>query len=295
MTTEPVTIDLTILFALATEAQLGTKSVAALLAHFGDPAAIWDCGIDEVAQVAHLSGEAVERLATARGLTDALAEELELIIAAGTTPISITDARYPKRLLRLPDPPTIIYVRGSLPTEDMTAVAVVGTHLADAEGIAEAVAWGKGLAQRDVVVVSGLARGIDGGAHTGALAGDGQTLAVLGAGFNHIYPPEHCTLAEEIERHGALISEHPPATPLTKQRLVYRNRLIVALADAVVVVRLHPAKSGGSMEAIRRARDLACPTFLVATDAGAGTRQAVADGAIPIGHLPDFDLVLKYL
>jgi len=295
MATASVTIDLTILFALATEAQLGPKSVAALLAHFGEPSAIWDCGIDEVAQIAHLSGEAVERLATARGLTDALAEELELIIAAGTTPISITDARYPQRLLRLPDPPTIIYVRGTLPAEDRIAVAVVGTHLADAEGIAEAVAWGKGLAQRDVVVVSGLARGIDGGAHTGALAGDGQTLAVLGAGFNHIYPPEHCTLAEEIERHGALISEHPPFTPLTKQRLVYRNRLIVALADAVVVVRLHPAKAGGSMEAIRRARDLACPTYLVATDTGPGTRQAVADGAIPIGHLPDYDLVLKYL
>ncbi|MEW5702813.1 MAG: DNA-processing protein DprA [Candidatus Zixiibacteriota bacterium] len=294
MTTESVTIDLTILYALSTEAQLGPKTVAALLAHFGDPAAIWDSGIDDVARVARLTKDGMERLATARGLTDALAEDLTLIVASGTAPIGIHDPRYPHRLTRLPDPPTILYVRGTIPDESATAIAVVGSHEADAEGIAEAVAWGKGLAERDVTVVSGLARGIDGGAHAGALAGGGRTVAVLGAGFEHIYPPEHGTLADEIERQGALVSEYSPREPLTKGRLIYRNRLIAALADAVVVVRLR-ANARGSMEVIRRARDLACPVFLVATDTGSESQQAVADGAIPMGQRPDFDLVLKYL
>ncbi|MBI5868785.1 MAG: DNA-protecting protein DprA [candidate division Zixibacteria bacterium] len=289
-----VSRELIILFALAAEARLGPKAVAALLAHYGDPGAIWDTGIDEVAQVAHLSEAATERLVEARGLTDALAEELELIVDGGTMPLSILDDDYPDRLRHLPDPPTIVYVRGQMPDEVQTAVAVVGSHHADAEGIAEAVAWGKGLALRGAAVISGLARGIDGGGHMGALAAGGRTVAVLGSGFDNIYPPEHRVLAEQIEHQGALISEHPPRTPLTKSRLVYRNRMIVALSDAVVVVRVHAPESG-TMEAVRQARDLARPVFMVAADASPATIRAVADGAIPIGHLPDFDLVLKYL
>src|SRR3990172_8271612 len=174
-----VTRDLIILFALSAEGRLGPKTVAALLTHFGNPGVIWDTGVEEVAQVARLSEAGTERLVEARGLTDALAEELEMIVEGGTTPLSILDDNYPDRLRHLPDPPTIVYVRGQIPDETHTAVAVVGSHHADAEGIAEAVAWGKGLAQRGVVVVSGLARGIDGGGHTGALAAGGQTVAVL--------------------------------------------------------------------------------------------------------------------
>ncbi|MBI3873309.1 MAG: DNA-processing protein DprA [candidate division Zixibacteria bacterium] len=221
-------------------------------------------------------------------------EELELIIASGTIPISTLDPRYPQRLFRLPDPPTILYVRGTLPDEAKTAVAVVGTHQADAEGIADGVAWGKGLAQRDAIVVSGLARGIDGAAHVGALAASGTTVAVLGGGFDNIYPPEHATLAAEIAKTGALLSEYPPRAPLTKPRLIARNRIIVGLSDAVVVVRLH-ADARGSMEAIHKAGDLAIPVFLVATDVGPKSQEAVADGAVPIGQAPDFDLVLNYL
>jgi DNA processing protein len=286
--------DLAILFALTTVVRLGPKHIAALLLHFGDPRAIWDARAAEIAEVIRLSEDGAERLDKARDLFDKLAEEMEHISAAGTKPISILDERYPKRLQRLPDPPTIIYVRGHLPDPSKTAVAVVGTHLADAEGIADAVAWGKGLAKRDVVVVSGLARGIDGGGHTGALAAEGCTVAVIGSGFDNVYPPEHLALAMEIAENGALISEHPPRTELTKAQLVLRNRIIVALSDAVVVVRLHE-DTRGSMEAIRRARDLALPVFLVATEIGAATQRAVAKGAIPIHREPDFDLVLNYL
>jgi len=289
-----ITRDLTILFALSTEARVGSKTVAALLTRFGDPEAIWDSDIDEVARVANLSEEGTERLVEARGLTDALAEELEIIVEGGTTPLSILDDNYPDRLRHLPDPPTIVYVRGQIPDEAQTAVAVVGTHHAEAEAIAEAVAWGTGLAQRGVVVVSGLARGIDGGGHIGALVAGGKTVAVLGSGFNNIYPPEHRGLAEQIEHQGALISEHPPRAPLTKSRLVHRNRMIVALSDAIVVVRVHAPQSG-TMEAIRQGRDLARPVYLVTADTTEASVRAVANGAIPIGRLPDLALVLKYL
>ena len=288
------TRDLAILYALTAEARLGPKKIAALLIHFGEPQAIWDAPVGAIADIVKLTDDSTERLEKACDLFDSLVEEVEHIIDAGTTPISVLDDRYPKRLQRLPDPPTIIYVRGELPDPAKTSVAVVGTHLADAEGIADAVAWGKGLAQRDVVVVSGLARGIDGGGHTGALAADGLTVAVMGSGFDNIYPPEHASLARQIAESGALISEYPPRTKLTKPQLVLRNRIIVALSDAVVVVRLHE-DTRGTMEAIRRARDLALPVFLIASDTGVGPEEAVAKGAIPIPPGPDFDLVLNYL
>ena len=289
-----VTRDLAILYALTTEARLGPKSVAALIAHFGDPESIWEGELTEIADVARVAEDDLERIDGARNLTDSLVDDLEMMIDQGTVPVPITAEEYPERLLALPDPPTILYVRGTVPAVGARTVAVVGTHQADAEGIADAVRWGKGLAERGAIVISGLARGIDGGAHTGALAGGGQTCAVLGAGFDNIYPPEHVVLAQAIEKSGALLSEYTPRAVLTKPRLVLRNRIIAALADAVVVVRLHE-DTKGSMEAIRRARDLAVPVFLVAHDTSRASQQAVLEGSIPIPAEPDFDLVLNYL
>lgn len=289
-----VTRNLSILYALTTEARLGARAVASLLSHFGSAEAIWEAETAEIAEIARLTEDDWERVDGARNITDALVEDLEMMIDQGTIPIPITAKEYPKRLLNLPDPPSILYVRGTLPPENAQTVAVVGTHQADAEGISDAVRWGKGLAERNVVVVSGLARGIDGGAHTGSLAVEGQTCAVLGAGFDNIYPPEHTVLAQAIEKSGALMTEYAPRATLTKPRLVHRNRIIVAMADAVVVVRLHE-DSRGSMEAVRRARDLAVPVFLVAHDTKRQSQIAVSEGAIPIPAEPDFELVLNYL
>ncbi|GAB4329262.1 MAG: hypothetical protein Kow0074_25700 [Candidatus Zixiibacteriota bacterium] len=286
--------DLTILYALSAEVQLGPRAIASLLLHFSDPQSVWEADIDEIVGVGQLNTDAANRLSDARRKYDEINAELDHIIDEGTRVVSILDDAYPPRLRRLADPPTVLYYRGELPDPEQPAIAVVGTHKADAEGIADAVAWGKGLVQRGAAVISGLARGIDGGGHTGALAADGLTYAVLGSGFNNIYPPEHRGLATKIAEHGAIISEHPPKTPLTKQRLVLRNRIIVGLSDAVVVVRVHE-DTRGSMEAIRRARNIAIPTFLVATDTSPMSQKAVADGAIPIPQVPDFDLVLNYL
>jgi len=274
--------DLVVLYALTVHVRLGPKRVA------------WEGTDDEISEIAGLDDDGRERLAHARALGDAIDDEVEYIAATGTSLISINEARYPSRLRRLNDPPPLLYVRGKLPDENDTAVAVVGSHQADAEGIREAVDWGQGLVERNATVISGLARGIDGGAHTGALAKAGRTVAVLGSGFDNIYPPEHRTLAEQISTQGALISEYAPRTPLTKRRLIRRNRLIVGLSDAVVVVRVHDG-SNGSMESIARARDLAVPVFLVASDTSEVSQRAVADGAIAIQREPAFALVLSHL
>lgn len=289
-----VSHDQAILYALTVQAQLGPKTVAALILHFGNPQGIMDASVDQIAELTNLNEDGIERLELARSLIDDYGEELQQIVDSGVEVVSIVDDAYPHRLERLSDPPVLLYIRGQLPDPAQTAIALVGTHKADAEGIAEAVAWGKGLVQHGALVVSGLARGIDGGGHTGALAGGGDTVAVMGSGFLNVYPPEHRVLAEQIERSGALISEYPPDAPLTKQRLVLRNRIIVGLSDAVVVVRVHET-TRGTMEAIRRARDIAIPIFLIAADTNPASQRAVAEGAIPIPQVPDFDLVLNYL
>ena len=289
-----ITSDLAILYALTAHTRLWPKPVGALLTHFGSPEAVVEADVADVATIAGMDERACERWELARASLEFVTEELEFIVAHGTDVIGMHESRYPARLSRLTDPPPLLYVHGELPDDNLTAVAVVGSHHADNDGIADAVAWGKGFAARDVIVISGLALGVDGGAHTGALVGEGRTVAVLGSGFENIYPSEHRGLAEQIAIQGALITEYPPSTPLSKMRLIRRNRLIVALADAVVVVRLHD-DSRGSMEAIARAADIATPVFLVASDTSTASQKAVSNGAVPIAGDPDFDLVLNYL
>lgn len=146
------------------------------------------------------------------------------------------DPGYPAPLRALAHPPQTLYVRGGWRAEDAHAVAVVGSRRASPYGVAVAEWLGRELARCGVTVVSGLARGIDGAAHRGALEGGGRTIAVLGCGVDVLYPPEHAGLARRIMRAGAVLSELPPGTPPLKQHFPMRNRLISGLALGVVVV-----------------------------------------------------------
>lgn len=146
------------------------------------------------------------------------------------------DAAYPERLRLIADPPPTLYVRGTLQDEDSSAVAVVGARRASAYGVAAAEWLGRELARCGVTVVSGLARGVDGAAHRGALQGGGRTIAVLGCGVDVVYPPEHGRLTAQIIEAGAVVSEFPPGTPPLQQHFPQRNRIISGLALGVVVV-----------------------------------------------------------
>ncbi|MDR7480997.1 MAG: DNA-processing protein DprA [Armatimonadota bacterium] len=141
---------------------------------------------------------------------------------------------YPERLWQLADPPPVLFVRGAL--DARPAVAVVGARRASPYGLQAAARLARDLAAAGVAVVSGLARGIDGAAHRGALDGGGRTVAVLGSAVDVIYPPEHVPLAEAIAARGALVSEFPPGTPPQPGHFPRRNRLISGLCLAVVIV-----------------------------------------------------------
>jgi len=156
--------------------------------------------------------------------------------------VPITSAAYPKKLLELPDPPIILYVKGDITLIKSKCIAIVGTRQASIYGNETAKQFAKELASMGYVILSGLARGIDTSAHIGALE-SGTTAAVIGSGLSDIYPAENRLLADKIGNMGCLISEFPMATPPDRQNFPQRNRIVSALSLGIVLIEA-PIKSG---------------------------------------------------
>lgn len=150
--------------------------------------------------------------------------------------IARDDGAYPAALRPIRDAPLELFVRGTLLSQDEIAVAIVGARRASEYGKAVARRLAADLAACGVTIVSGMARGIDGAAHQGALDAGGRTLAVLGCGPDVVYPTVHAQLMRQIISSGAVISEFPPETPPRPEQFPQRNRIISGLAKGVVVV-----------------------------------------------------------
>ena len=161
--------------------------------------------------------------------------------------------RYPRLLAQISNPPKQLWIRGDSSVCDKTAVAIVGARAASSEGKAVAAQIAADLARAGVVVISGMARGIDSAAHRGALEAGGKTVAVLGTGIDVVYPAENAELAERIAANGALVSEFPPGSPPIDFHFPLRNRIISGLSRAVVVIEA--AEKSGSLITAREAAD----------------------------------------
>ena len=167
--------------------------------------------------------------------------------------IHLGTEEYPRLLAEISDPPTCIWTRGNRSILSATIVAVIGARAASAEGLIAAGEIAFDLARAGIVVVSGLARGIDAAAHRGALDGGGQTIAVLGTGIDRVYPAENEQLHEAIAAQGLLVTELPPGTPPLEFHFPRRNRIISGLSRAVVVVEAR--EKSGSLITARLATD----------------------------------------
>jgi DNA processing protein len=195
--------------------------------------------------------------------------------------IAWNDASYPAALSVIVDPPPVLWVRGNPAVLTSRAVAIVGSRAGSPYGLAVAERLAADLAGGGIVVVSGLARGIDSAAHRGALAGKGTTVAVLGCGADVIYPAEHRELARQIETGGAIVSELVPGTPPQKQFFPLRNRIISGLSRAVLIVEA--GEKSGSLITARCALDqgrevLAVPGNVL-TARNRGGHALLKDGA----------------
>ncbi len=214
---------------------VGPRIRQALLDRFYTPEAVLAAPMDRLREVPGVGSKVARAITSAEGELDADGQ-IELCRNSGVQILADHENAYPPVLKEIADPPGLLFVRGSLRTEDRMAVAIVGTRHATHYGLRQAERLAGGLARAGITVVSGLARGVDAAAHRGALAAGGRTLAVLGSGVLHIYPPEHDTLAEEVLERGALISESPPKAAPRTGSFPQRNRIISGLSLGVVIV-----------------------------------------------------------
>jgi DNA processing protein len=195
--------------------------------------------------------------------------------------INLGHEEYPPLLAAISDPPACIWIRGDRAILQGVAVAVIGARHASHEGLIAAREIAGDLARAGVVVVSGLARGIDSAAHRGALDGGGKTIAVLGTGIDRVYPAENDALTEEIAAKGLLVTEFLPGSPPEEWHFPRRNRIISGLSKAVVVVEAR--EKSGSLITARLAADqgrdvMAVPGTIVG-GRNRGANALLRDGA----------------
>ena len=208
-------------------------------------------------------------------------EEQRRSSALGIAILTLDDQDYPERLRLIPDPPRVLYRLGELLPQDGAGIAVIGARAATAYGRTVAERLGRELAAAGVTVISGLARGIDGCAHRGALAGGGRTVAVLGTGLDRLYPPEHRRLADGIAAQGALLSEFPLGAEPEPWHFPLRNRVISGLARGVVVVEaaVRSGALGTADMALEQGREVFAIPGPITSPTSAGTNRLIRQGA----------------
>ncbi|MCK4224548.1 MAG: DNA-processing protein DprA [candidate division Zixibacteria bacterium] len=280
--------------ALREKAKVGPKGFQQLLMSFGSPENVYKASKEELLSLPRMNPEKAEQILKSQDLLPEIEEHLLYLEEQGIGVLTILDDDYPQQLKQIDDPPPLLYFKGEFPIQSIQSVAVVGTHNATAEGIETAVQIGKELAQREVVVVSGLAKGIDAAAHVGAISQGGKTYAVLGSGLNKIYPSDNVTLAKEISQNGALITEYNLDVPVKVGQLMARNRIVVGLSQAVIVVEVNE-KSEGTMDAVDLASKQGKPLFVMKKEGSQKVEELISEGAVSLQGVDDLDLVVNYL
>ena len=276
---------------------VGPVRVRALLDQFGQPENIFAASRSELQQVNGVGADTASNIVDWRTGID-LDAELTRIEKAGVRVVTRADDDYPKNLREIYDPPLVLYVRGTLTERDAVAVGIVGSRRTTLYGQAMSRKLAYQLARVGVTVVSGLARGIDTAAHTGALQAKGRTVAVIGCGIDTVYPPENKKLADEIvAKGGAVVSEFPFGVPPDRQNFPMRNRIISGWSLGVVVVEAN-LKSGALITA-KQAMEQGREVFAVPGRADSllsrGTNRLIKDGAKLTEDAEDILTEFEYL
>jgi len=221
--------------ALAMTPAVGAGRGKKLVGFFGGVDAIFAASLTDL-EAAGLPAVAAQSIALGKSL-ELAAEEIDRLREIGATSVVQGDAAYPQRLLEIYDPPLVLYVRGDAEVLNKFGIAVVGTRHPTPYGTAIAERLSCDLAARGLIIISGMARGIDTAAHRGALNAHGTTLAVWGTGLDVTYPKENQKLADQIlASGGAIVSEFPLGTFPAPQNFPIRNRIISGLSIGVLVI-----------------------------------------------------------
>jgi DNA processing protein len=240
--------------------ELGNRSLLRLIRHFRTPGAILRASAAELEAIPKLHERARSALLSRKSQLPP-EKEWEQLQRDNVRLLCLHDPDYPMNLTTIPDPPAILFVRGSIEPRDLVAVAVVGSRAASPAGIAFTEKLCRDLVSNGVTVVSGLALGIDSAAHRGALKENGRTFAVLGCGLDIHYPYKDGALHDKIAQSGALFSEFPLGTIPAPWHFPARNRIISGLSLGVVVVEA--TQQSGSLITARLALEQGKDVFAV--------------------------------
>ena len=259
---------------------VGPKIRRALLERFGTPEGVLAAPPSALREVPGVGPKLSARLAKASEEIDAEAE-IALCQQHQVQILLDSDAEYPPLLRQVPDPPAVLFVRGTLRAQDELALAIVGTRHPTLYGIRQAERLAGSLARAGMTIISGLARGIDAAAHRGALAAGGRTLAVLASGVLNIYPPEHADLAQAVIEQGALLSESPPRAKPLAGTFPQRNRVISGLALGVLVVEAgdHSGALITARHAMEQGREVFAVPGRIDDRTSRGCHRLIRDGA----------------
>ena len=270
---------------------IGSRRINRLRERFGTLSAAWHAPYPELRRLGELGPRALDALEACRRSAEALFSARRAADALDRRGIALhllNDPGYPPLLREIPDPPAALFVRGHLPVSG-PMVALVGTRGATAYGLRTARRLGAELAERGVVVVSGLALGIDAAAHAGAVT-TGRTVAVLGSGLDHVGPARNRRLAEEIAASGGgIVSEYPPGTPAAAGQFPARNRIVSGLCHATVVVEA-PERSGALITAdlaLEQGREVMAVPGAIDQVQSAGSLALIAQGAKLVRSVED--------
>lgn len=213
---------------------LGTKTAVYLIRRLRTPQAVFQASREEL-EAQGVPPSIASSIASGCAFEEAVTQQ-ERLAASGGALIPITDPRYPERLREIYDPPPMLFARGRAELLDAIGLGIVGTRRPTPYGNAAANRLARDLAEAGLVVISGMARGIDTAAHKAALEVEGDTIAVFGCGIDELYPAENRKLAERIGAEGLIVSDFPMGAPPYPQNFPIRNRIVSGLSVGVLVV-----------------------------------------------------------
>jgi DNA processing protein len=267
---------------------IGAIGFVTLIEKFGSAASVFERSIDDLISSETVNPHLAKKIASYRNW-DELSQKFQKSIPDDAKIVSLTEKSYPARLRNIANPPAYIYYKGDITIFEQPSLAVVGSRRPTDYGRRLTSRIVSELAGAGVIIISGLAYGIDGVAHQATLEVGGRTAAVFGCGLDTVYPPGHRTLAQRIIQSGCLISEFPRGTKPERFNFPVRNRIVAGLSDGVLVVEAGQ-RSGAlvtSSLALDQGRDVLAVPGSVDSELSIGPNNLIKQGAVAVTSAED--------
>lgn len=281
-------IDKKYLMWLSSVPGVGSITFMKLIKYFGSAENVYQCSFSELMDSGIIREKTAVSILANRDI-EKINENYRIVKNNGIRVYTIFEKEYPKNLKYIFDPPPVLYVKGELLEEDALAVGIVGSRKASDYGLKTAHRIAERLAEAGIVIVSGMALGIDSAAHRGALTAKGRTIAVFGCGLKYIYPTVNLRLSRDIQKNGALISEYPFDTEAFPAQFPARNRIISGLSLGVIVVEAGE-KSGSLITAdfaLEQGREVFAVPGNITSPNSKGTNELIKYGAKLVSRIED--------